>query len=105
MWHTTFELEAWMKKLRVIYPFLAQKIEGFFIFVPKLIILFQVHIKAPFILNGVCVLWQGWINLQTLEGMGSIQFDAEAAKIEDSIMKKQVQLYNQCCMPNFTKLL
>ena len=103
MWHTTFELEAWMKKLRVIYPFLAQKIE---VFVHRLIIiLFQVHIKAPFILNGVCVLWQGWINLQTLEGMGSIQFDAEAAKIEDSIMKKQVQLYNQCCMPNFTKLL
>ena len=62
---------------------------------------FKVHIKAPFILNGVCVLWQGWIHLQTLEGIGCIQFDAEAAKIEDSIMKKQVQLYNQC----FTKLL
>ena len=92
-----------MKKLRFIYPFLAQKIEGFLF--SFLISLFQVHIKAPFILNGVCVLWQGWINLQTLEGMGSIQFDAEAAKIEDSIMKKQVQLYNQCCMPNFTKLL
>ena len=95
-----------MKKLRVIYPFLAQKIEVFYSCVKiKKKSLFQVHIKAPFILNGVCVLWQGWINLQTLEGMGSIQFDAEAAKIEDSIMKKQVQLYNQCCMPNFTKLL
>jgi len=58
----------------------------------------KVHITAPFILNGVCVRWQGWIDLQKLEGIGSLEFDLEAAKLEESVMKKQVQIYNECTL-------
>ena len=53
---------------------------------------------APFILNGVCVRWQGWIDLQKLEGMGNLEFDVDTAKIEESLMKKQVQMYNECTL-------
>ena len=60
--------------------------------------IFQVHIVAPFILNGVCVRWYGWIDLQKLEGFGKIEFDQEAAKLEESVMTKQVQMYNECTL-------
>jgi len=58
----------------------------------------KVHIVAPFILNGVCVRWYGWIDLQKLEGFGKIEFDQEAAKLEESVMTKQVQMYNECTL-------
>lgn len=44
----------------------------------------KVHLKAPFILNGVCVLWKGWLHLHRLEGMGCIEYDEERARIEAS---------------------
>ena len=42
----------------------------------------KVHLKAPFILNGVCVFYRGWIDLSRLDGMGCIEFDDERAQIE-----------------------
>ncbi|XP_078484637.1 core-binding factor, b subunit [Ciona intestinalis] len=42
----------------------------------------KVHLKAPFILNGVCVCWKGWMDLHRLEGMGSIVYDEERAQLE-----------------------
>ena len=54
------------------------------------------HLRAPFILNGVCVQWQGWIDLKSLEGAGCIVFDAESAQKEESIMIDQVNFYNKC---------
>ena len=42
----------------------------------------KVHLKAPFILNGVCVCYKGWIDLSCLDGMGCIEFDEERAQIE-----------------------
>ena len=44
----------------------------------------KVHLKAPFILNGVCVCYKGWINTVRLDGMGRIEFDGERAQIEGS---------------------
>ena len=44
----------------------------------------KVFLKAPFILNGVCVCWKGWINLNHLDGMGYVEFDEERAIIEAS---------------------
>ena len=46
------------------------------------------------ILNGVCVLWLGWIDLIRLEGMGSLQYDEELAYQEDLILKKQIKCYS-----------
>ena len=41
----------------------------------------QVHLKAPMILNGVCVIWRGWIDLQRLDGMGYLEYDDERAQV------------------------
>lgn len=41
----------------------------------------QVYLKAPMILNGVCVIWKGWIDLQRLDGMGCLEFDEERAQV------------------------
>lgn len=41
----------------------------------------QVYLKAPMILNGVCVIWRGWIDLQRLDGMGYLEYDQERAQV------------------------
>jgi len=48
----------------------------------------QVYLKAPMILNGVCVIWRGWIDLQRLDGMGYLEYDQERA---------QVTFFFHCC--------
>ncbi|CAK8695046.1 core-binding factor subunit beta-like [Clavelina lepadiformis] len=42
----------------------------------------KVYLMAPFILNGVCVCWKGWVNLHRLDGMGHLEFDEERARVE-----------------------
>ncbi|XP_078805080.1 core-binding factor subunit beta isoform X4 [Oryzias latipes] len=44
-----------------------------------------VYLKAPMILNGVCVIWRGWIDLQRLDGMGYLEYDQERAQHEDAL--------------------
>nr|XP_019957781.1 PREDICTED: core-binding factor subunit beta isoform X2 [Paralichthys olivaceus] len=45
----------------------------------------RVYLKAPMILNGVCVMWRGWIDLQRLDGMGYLEYDDERAQHEDAL--------------------
>lgn len=33
------------------------------------------------ILNGVCVIWKGWIDLHRLDGMGFLEYDEERAQV------------------------
>ncbi|MEE6499708.1 hypothetical protein FKM82_003562 [Ascaphus truei] len=40
------------------------------------------------ILNGVCVTWKGWIDLQRLDGMGCLEFDEERAQQEDTLAQQ-----------------
>ncbi|EAW83070.1 core-binding factor subunit beta isoform X5 [Pongo pygmaeus] len=47
-----------------------------------------VYLKAPMILNGVCVIWKGWIDLQRLDGMGCLEFDEERAQQEDALAQQ-----------------
>ena len=47
------------------------------------------------ILNGVCVSWQGWIDLVRLDGMGCLEFDEAFANQEDLVLKKQIKHYNK----------
>ncbi|RMC09135.1 hypothetical protein DUI87_14142 [Hirundo rustica rustica] len=47
----------------------------------------RVYLKAPMILNGVCVIWKGWIDLQRLDGMGCLEFDEERAQ-EDALAQQ-----------------
>ena len=58
-------------------------------------IFFQVHIRSPFILNGVCVRWKGYLDLERLDGVGCIEFDEETATLEDAIMRDTVEAYNR----------
>lgn len=55
----------------------------------QLRIILQVHIKSGFILNGVCVLWRGWIDWQRLEGFGCLEFDEYRAYLEEAMAKQQ----------------
>ncbi|CAH1780530.1 unnamed protein product [Owenia fusiformis] len=55
----------------------------------------KVHLKSQFILNGVCVLWRGWVDLTRLDGVGYLQYDDERAQIEDNILRDQIEQYNQ----------
>lgn len=34
------------------------------------------------ILNGVCVIWKGWIDLHRLDGMGYLEYDEERAQVQ-----------------------
>ncbi|XP_043563159.1 core-binding factor subunit beta isoform X6 [Chiloscyllium plagiosum] len=47
-----------------------------------------VCLKAPMILNGVCVIWKGWIDLQRLDGMGCLEFDEDRAQQEDALAQQ-----------------
>ncbi|CAG5114774.1 unnamed protein product, partial [Candidula unifasciata] len=40
----------------------------------------KVHLKSQFILNGVCVVWRGWVDLERLDGIGCLEFDEERAE-------------------------
>ncbi|KAG8437660.1 hypothetical protein GDO86_008392 [Hymenochirus boettgeri] len=48
----------------------------------------KVYLKAPMILNGVCVMWKGWIDLQRLDGMGCLEFDEDRAQHEDALAQQ-----------------
>ncbi|EEC18672.1 protein big brother, putative, partial [Ixodes scapularis] len=37
----------------------------------------KVHIKSSFIMNGVCVRYRGWIDLDRLDGVGCLEYDEE----------------------------
>ncbi|XP_073987016.1 core-binding factor subunit big brother isoform X1 [Rhodnius prolixus] len=55
----------------------------------------KVHIRSHFIMNGVCVRWRGWIDLERLDGVGCLEFDEDKAIIEDSMLRDQIERYNQ----------
>lgn len=46
-------------------------------------------------MNGVCVRWRGYIDLERLEGVGCLEFDEEAAMREDAILREQMERYTQ----------
>ncbi|XP_045192184.1 protein big brother-like isoform X1 [Mercenaria mercenaria] len=55
----------------------------------------KVHLKSQFILNGVCVIWKGWVDLSRLDGIGSIEYDAERAMVEDNLLRQQMDQYQR----------
>lgn len=46
-------------------------------------------------MNGVCVRWRGWIDLERLDGAGCLELDEERAAIEDAALREQIDRYNQ----------
>ncbi|KAK6623523.1 hypothetical protein RUM43_009375 [Polyplax serrata] len=55
----------------------------------------QVHLRSHFIMNGVCVRWRGWIDLDRLDGVGCLEYDEDKAQMEDSMLRDQIERYNQ----------
>ncbi|KAH7983991.1 hypothetical protein HPB52_016032 [Rhipicephalus sanguineus] len=54
-----------------------------------------VHIKSSFIMNGVCVRYRGWIDLDRLDGVGCLEYDEERGRLEDAVLRDQIECYNQ----------
>ncbi|CAG2161529.1 unnamed protein product [Oppiella nova] len=54
----------------------------------------KVHIKSTMIMNGVCVRWRGWLDLERLDGVACLEYDEERGAIEDSILREQMERYN-----------
>ncbi|RWS29975.1 protein big brother-like protein [Leptotrombidium deliense] len=54
----------------------------------------KVHIRSSFIMNGVCVRWRGWIDLERLDGVGCLEYDEERGAIEETILREQMERYN-----------
>ena len=55
----------------------------------------QVHICSSFILNGVCCRWRGWLDLEKLEGVGSLELDLEMVAREEQLLQRQLALVQQ----------
>ena len=39
-------------------------------------------------MNGVCVKWKGWLDIQRLEGLGCLEFNEEMAKVYIGMIDK-----------------
>lgn len=46
-------------------------------------------------MNGVCVRWRGWLDVERLDGVGCLEFDDERATREDALLRDQIERYNQ----------
>ena len=42
----------------------------------------QAHLKSRFIMNGVCVMFKGYIDVQRLDGAGYLEYDDDNSKVE-----------------------
>lgn len=42
-------------------------------------------------MNGICVLFRGWVDLDRLDGVGSVEYDEERGSIEEAILKDQIE--------------
>ncbi|XP_047132917.1 core-binding factor subunit beta isoform X1 [Hydra vulgaris] len=50
----------------------------------------KVYLKSRFIMNGVAVIFKGFIDLKKLDGIGVLEFDEQQAKIEDRILRDTI---------------
>ncbi|XP_077292263.1 protein big brother-like [Arctopsyche grandis] len=55
----------------------------------------KVHLVSRFIMNGVCVIWRGSLDLERLDGAGGLELDTERAAHEDALLRDQIERYNQ----------
>nr|XP_050846390.1 protein big brother-like [Vespula vulgaris] len=55
----------------------------------------KVHLRSHLIMNGVCVRWRGWIDLDRLDGVGCLEYDEELAAEEDAHLRNQLEVYSR----------
>lgn len=44
-------------------------------------------------MNGICVIFRGWIDLDRLDGVGSLDYDEERGSLEEAILKEEIERY------------
>ncbi|VDO95049.1 unnamed protein product [Soboliphyme baturini] len=49
----------------------------------------KVHMCSHFILNGVCVVWKGWIDRMSLKGDGCLMFDSARSVVENRRLERE----------------
>ena len=72
-------------KIRIIFVDVNQPFQANY----NMPFLLQVYIDSPIILNGVCLRWKGYINLEKLDGVGGMKFDEDSARVS--------RFYSQFC--------
>lgn len=45
------------------------------------------------IIDGVCIRWRGYIDLERLDGVGCLEYDEDRGRIEDAILRQQIEQY------------
>eukprot|EP00096_Caligus_rogercresseyi_P001387 TRINITY_DN1218_c0_g1_i8.p1 TRINITY_DN1218_c0_g1~~TRINITY_DN1218_c0_g1_i8.p1 ORF type:complete len:219 (+),score=65.73 TRINITY_DN1218_c0_g1_i8:57-713(+) len=53
----------------------------------------KVHFDVPLIVNGVNVRWKGFLNMEKLDGVGSLRFDEDSARIEEMANRERIESY------------
>lgn len=44
-------------------------------------------------MNGICIRFKGWMDIERLDGVGSLEYDEERGRIEEAILRDQIDLY------------
>lgn len=47
----------------------------------------KVHIISHFIMNGVCVIFRGWLDIQSFDGVGCVEYDEQRALNESAVLQ------------------
>ncbi|XP_030380360.1 protein brother [Scaptodrosophila lebanonensis] len=55
----------------------------------------KVYLQSNFIMNGVCVHFRGWLDMDRLDGVGCLEYDEQRALQEDAQLRQQIESYNQ----------
>lgn len=45
------------------------------------------------IIDGVCIRWRGYIDLERLDGIGCLEYDEDRGRLEDAILREQIEQY------------
>ena len=51
----------------------------------------KVFLRSHLIMNGVCVLFVGWLNIIKLDGVGYLTFDEERSQVCKLLAKRQLK--------------
>lgn len=54
----------------------------------------KVHLRSSFIMNGVCVRFRGWLDLDRLDGVACLEYDELRARQEDAQLCEQIESHN-----------
>lgn len=63
----------------------------------------RAHIKSRFIMNGVCVQFRGWLDCESLDGVGCIEYVEERAFHEDFIEKNLLRQQHKQFLLDFER--